>query len=136
MLGLRDCICILAPRDAVRVLDWPEVCGRVEREPSLPPIREYFDPGRVLMDFVRILAGRSRSTGGPVVYTGAVEKYLGMPSAKSGRIAGRQAQMIPTLTSTTEIVAWSELSNVRSLEFARLSRLYNRIVETAMTLSL
>jgi hypothetical protein len=105
MLGLRDCICILAPRDAVRVLNWSKVCGRVERETSLPPMREYFDPGRVLMDFVRILAGRSRSTGGTVVYTGAVEKYLGIPSAKSGRIAGRQAQMIPTLTSTAERVA-------------------------------
>lgn len=105
MLGLRDCICMLAPRDAVRVLDWPEVCGRMERETSLPPMREYFDPGRVLMDFVRIFAGRSRSTGGTVVYTGAVEKYFGIPSAKSGRIAGRQAQMIPTFTSTAERVA-------------------------------
>ena len=62
MLGLRDCICILAPRDAVRVLDWPEVCGRVERETSLPPMREYFDPGRVLMDFVRELLAREDLT--------------------------------------------------------------------------
>lgn len=68
------------------------------------------------------------------MYAVAEEKYFGIIVAKRGRIAGRQAQMIPTLTSTPESVAWSELSNVWSFEFARLSSEYNRTVETTMTL--
>lgn len=44
--------------------------------------------------------------------------------------------MMPTLTSTVESVAWSALSNVGSLEFARLFREYNRTIETTMTLRL
>src|SRR5690242_18974814 len=77
---------------------------------------------RVLVDPVRMSLGRSSSGAVAVVYAGAEEKYLGIMTAKRGRIAGRQAQMMPTLTSTAERVAWSELSNVWSLELARLSK--------------
>jgi hypothetical protein len=49
--------------------------------------------------------GRSVSFAGTVVYAAAEEKYLGIITAKRGRIAGRQAQMMPTLTSTAESVA-------------------------------
>jgi hypothetical protein len=74
------------------------------------------------------------SFAGTVVYAGAEEKYFGIIRANNGRIAGRQAQIMPTLTSTADSVAWSELSNVWSVEFARLSREYRRTVETTMTL--
>jgi hypothetical protein len=91
---------------------------------------------RVLTEAARNSFGRSMSLAGTVLYAFAEEKYLGIVKAKRGRIAGRQAQMIPTLTSTPESVAWSELSNVWSFEFARLSSEYSRIVEITMTLLL
>lgn len=88
----------------------------------------------MLTDSARTSLGRSMSWAGTVLYAGAEEKYLGIIKAKRGRIDGRQAQMMPTFTSTPDSVAWSELSNVRSVELAILSREYNRTVETTMTL--
>lgn len=60
---------------------------------------------RVLTEAVRISFGRSMSLAGTVMYAVAEEKYFGIITAKRGRIAGRQAQIIPTLTSTPESVA-------------------------------
>lgn len=70
------------------------------------------------------------------MYADAEEKYFGIITAKRGRIAGRQAQMIPTLTSTADSVTWSPLSNVRSVELAVSSIEYRRTTDTTMTLCL
>ena len=64
---------------------------------------------------------RSTSLVGSLLPKTAGEKYLGIIKANSGRMAGMQAQTIPTLASTTDIVAWSLLSNVKSVELARSS---------------
>lgn len=94
------------------MLTWLEVCGRVARDAVLLDGRKDVVgrrdwvgvPTRVLLELMGSL-GRSRSFAGTLVYAAAEEKYLGIMRAKSGRIAGRQAQVIPTLTSTADRVA-------------------------------
>lgn len=68
-------------------------------------------PTRVLMVAARVSLGCSTSLPGTLVYAGAAEKYFGIITANRGRMAGRQAQTIPTFTSTADRVTWSELSN-------------------------
>jgi hypothetical protein len=66
---------------------------------------------------------------GVCMYSVAAEKYFGINKARSGRIAGKQAQTIPVLTSRTESVACAELSNEISLLFATSLRVYRRTIE-------
>lgn len=51
--------------------------------------------------------------------SGTLEKYFGMRRARRGRIAGRQAQMMPVLTSIAERVAcggfWKDRSVVADM---------------------
>ena len=98
------------------------------------PVREVLLPAvivrgvllRVLLDGVCA----SLWSGGPsrssvlrtFVYCAADEKYFGIIRARSGRIAGRHAQMMATLTSTDDSVACAVLSKDRSLLFATSSR--------------
>jgi hypothetical protein len=64
---------------------------------------------------------RSTSLAGSLLPRTAGEKYLGIIKANKGRMAGIQAQTIPTLASTADIVAWSLLSNAMSLDLAMSS---------------
>jgi hypothetical protein len=49
-----------------------------------------------------------------------LEKYFGIIKARRGRIAGRQAHVIPALTSSELSDAWAGLSNDRSVLVATL----------------
>lgn len=78
----------------------------------------------LLVEWVRLCSMcfvRSASLPGCLVHWIAVEKYLGIIRANSGRMAGRQAHTIPTLASTMDSVAWSLLSYVMSFELASVS---------------
>jgi hypothetical protein len=62
------------------------------------------------------------SIPGACVYSVAAEKCFGITKARSGRIAGKQAQTIPVLTSRTDSVACAELLNEISVLLAMLLR--------------
>jgi hypothetical protein len=72
----------------------------------------------VLLSSLRYHDASRSSFRGTLVYWAAAEKYFGMSNASSGRIAGRHAQMMATLTSTADSVACAGLSNDRSLLLA------------------
>jgi hypothetical protein len=55
---------------------------------------------------------------GTLVNCAAGEKYLGIISASSGRMAGKQAQIMTALTSRDDSVTWAGLSKERSMLFA------------------
>lgn len=62
---------------------------------------------------------RSESFGMTMsMYSGTLEKYLGINRASRGRIAGRHAQMIPVLISMAERVACGGFSKERSVVVA------------------
>jgi hypothetical protein len=68
------------------------------------------------------------------VYCATSEKYFGIVSESSGRMAGKQAQMIPVLISRADSVACTGLSKDKSLVLATSSRVESRMIETRDTL--
>ena len=78
--------------------------------------------GRVLRGAIIPRSALCMFANRPLEFRGGSEKYCGMIRANKGRMAGMQAQMMPTFTSTTDKVAWSVLSNDTLFELEMLSK--------------